>query len=762
MILKGYQKTAVDKLVKINKKLLEKEGQRVCVFKAPTGSGKTIMVAEFLNALVKEHLPSKYAFIWISGYNLHKQSRKKIESYLVSSPFTFSYLEDIQGNEFSQNEIVFVNWHSLTKQDKVNGEFTNIFMRENETDRNLPSYIENSKEKGLDIVLLVDESHYHYWSDKSQQLVQNVINPKLTIEISATPKLEPTNEEIEFEEAGKVTVRFEDVIAEGMIKTNVVVNMEIENYKDFRDVADDVIINAAILKQDELINAYKKIDKVIVPLVLIQLPNESETTSALDRTKLEYVEKYLADKFNITIDNHLLGIWLSENERKKNLENIEANNNEVRVLIFKQAIALGWDCPRAHILVMFRDIKNPTFEIQTVGRILRMPEAEHYTNDVLNQGYVYTNLDRIQIAHDNDSPPFFNIKPSHRKTTCEKLSLPSVYLRRIDYGDLTLTFRRIFIQEACKYFGINENDTPDKAKKKVDKKLELLPSELTQALISDAVIKNIDNIEDVIGKIIHFSVSEDDIKFKYEYFAKACSLPYAPIRSHTKIQQAIYDWFDNFLGYEKISRLEIQRIVVCSSLNQRIFKEIIETAKEKFKILNIRDKESKQSKSEYSWDIPVIDYFNELYVDIKSENYSMDKCYVLKKQSLPEETFEGLINNNLEIKWWYKNGAQREIYFSILYKNPEDNELHSFYPDYIVKFNDGRIGIFDTKSGITKDSNETKAKSDALQVYIQNELKQGRKIFGGIVDSRRSGLFFYTGPKYVSDVEDKHWERVNF
>lgn len=119
MTLKNYQKTAVDKLLKTSRVLLEKEGQRVCVFKAPTGSGKTIMLADYLRNFSDE-IPSKYAFLWISGNNLHKQSRGKLEMYLGASRFTFSYLEEVQNNELQENEIAFVNWHSLTKQDKKN------------------------------------------------------------------------------------------------------------------------------------------------------------------------------------------------------------------------------------------------------------------------------------------------------------------------------------------------------------------------------------------------------------------------------------------------------------------------------------------------------------------------------------------------------------------------------------------------------------------------------------------------------------------
>jgi type III restriction enzyme len=55
---------------------------------------------------------------------------------------------------------------------------------------------------------------------------------------------------------------------------------------------------------------------------------------------------------------------LSENKTNKDL--IDIQNSPVEALIFKQAIATGWDCPRAQILVMFREIKTVTFEIQTV------------------------------------------------------------------------------------------------------------------------------------------------------------------------------------------------------------------------------------------------------------------------------------------------------------------------------------------------------------------------------------------------------------
>lgn len=757
MKLKEYQIKAVDKLLIISKKLLEKPGIRSCVVKAPTGSGKTIIIAEWLSLLSKENLSKSYAFIWISGNNLHKQSKEKLQNYLQDSRYTLSYLEEISNNEFKENEIAFVNWHSLTKQDKE-GNYTNVLMRENESDRNLESYIKNTKEKGIGIVLIVDESHYHYWSKKSQDLVKTVIGPELILEVSATPTITPSPEDLEYEEAGQITIRFEDVVNEGMIKKEVIVNPEIGENRKFSDVADEVILSAAIQKREEIYKLYQSNKIEVHPLLLIQLPSEGEKTSALDESKLEKITKILKEKYDITVDNGRLGIWLSE--EKKNLENIERMDNQVEVLIFKQAIALGWDCPRAQLLVIFREIKSKVFEVQTVGRILRMPEAKHYEILDLDRAYVYTNIDKIAIKEDKDSRELFQVYPSHRKQEYKPIKLSSIYLKRVDYGDLTLKFRRLFIEEANKYFGIKENDLPVEAYKKADIKLELKPNELGQPIIADAMFTDIDNRvkDEIVGVSISFAVPEDEVKNKFETFAKLVSLPFAPIRSCNKVQMAIYDWFDNYLGYKGKTRLEIQKIIVCSDNNQKIFKEIVETAKIRFK--EIRQKEIDETKREKEsiWEVPSVLYFNEGFTDYESSNYSHDKCYVRTKRSQPEQNFEELLNKSKNINWWFKNGTEKEIYFAVSYIDPDDEIIRGFYPDYIVCYKDGSIGIYDTKSGITAKMSETTAKSNALQAYIEKHKDQ--KLKGGIIQDTKSGMYLFTGKNYNSSISEKGWIRL--
>lgn len=121
--------------------------------------------------------------------------------------------------------------------------------------------------------------------------------------------------------------------------------------------------------------------KIVRPLVLIQFPNgQPETVKAVEE-KLE--------SMGYTYDNGMVSIWMSE-DKKDLTDNLTDNDGTPVFLLMKQAISTGWDCPRAKILVKLREGMSEQFEIQTIGRIRRMPEARHYDDDLLDFCYVYT------------------------------------------------------------------------------------------------------------------------------------------------------------------------------------------------------------------------------------------------------------------------------------------------------------------------------------------------------------------------------------
>ncbi len=133
----------------------------------------------------------------------------------------------------------------------------------------------------------------------------------------------------------------------------------------------------------------------------------------------------------------------------------------------------------------------------------------------------------------------------------------------------------------------------------------------------------------------------------------------------------------------------------------------------------------------YDWQIPSEENYNSN--DYKIYNYKLcvyEPCYLHINRSSVEIEFEKFLENQLEvIEFWYKNGDNGRNYFGIKYI--KDDFPYTFYPDYIIKFKDNRIGIFDTKAGITAET--AKEKADSLQNFIVTENEKGLNLFGGIV-----------------------------
>lgn len=390
MLLKNYQEKRVQELYSTTLRLLSDRGSRSIVFKAPTGSGKTVMMQEYLRRFADTPMDREYAFVWISVNDLSRQSKRSFEKNLAGSSLHFSELSDVTDRELQKNEILFINWESIRSIDRATGDWKVIAMRDNERDENLPTYLANTHDAGRGIILIVDESHKSLSTPRAQELIINYIKPQIQIEVSATP------DSADYD--AKIDTKIEEVIEAGMIKKEVVINPGLSDTATIAET-DRFVLGAALAKARELRDMYISIDSPVRPLVLVQLPSESKSTSELDKTKLVRTIQILDQDFGINFSNQKLAIWLSED--KQNLEGIEKYESPVEVLIFKQAIATGWDCPRAQILVMFREIGSVTFEIQTVGRILRMPEQRHYEEHILNIAYVYTDLERAMIGiHD--------------------------------------------------------------------------------------------------------------------------------------------------------------------------------------------------------------------------------------------------------------------------------------------------------------------------------------------------------------------------
>lgn len=190
--LRDYQKHAVGSLKIKIENILRSPENGVAIFQAPTGSGKTVMVSQVLKDLVRNREDEKaFSFIWVSVRMLHEQSKEKLEKYYEDDRLLqCSYFDELHDRKIDENEILFINWSSINKKD------INIYIKDNEQDNNLNSVILNTKEEGREIILIIDESHHTASSEKSRELIE-IISPKVTLEVSATPHLKENVSEIE-------------------------------------------------------------------------------------------------------------------------------------------------------------------------------------------------------------------------------------------------------------------------------------------------------------------------------------------------------------------------------------------------------------------------------------------------------------------------------------------------------------------------------------------------------------------------------------
>lgn len=734
--LKQYQETAIDELTSTVKGLLSKEGmKKVCVFQAPTGSGKTIMTAKFIEELIKELPNDDICFVWVTvgKGDLHLQSKHSLEKIYDGTPRVSLVEEEFTGGRerIVKNEVVVVNWEKLRSKDRSTGDWKNVLMKDGEK-INFRAVLSKTREQRK-IILVIDESHIGATAERTNEL-RDEINADVILEMSATPKINPDPKDLARHMAGFVFVEPKDVIEAGIIKKELIINEKIDKIAKNESDSQEVVLESAYQKRIELKKLFKNEGSHINPLVLIQIP-----TAEAGKDKIEAVKMFLSKK-GITEKNAKLAIWLAE-QKSEALDWVAESDNGIEFLIFKQAIDTGWDCPRAHILVKFRESHSEIFEIQTVGRILRMPELKHYASEPLNIGYIYTNVQSIHVKREEYNPNIIKHLKGIRKDCYNDIKLLSYYRSRVDYGDITASFDPVFEKIACSEFGITKRDFFDENKKLLKKKGVVVDlKKYEQEIIQDAKIEG-KSFDEVVGKIdseqkTRLLIAGNDLQALFEQIIKDNLGSFRNVkRSVPKIKTTIYVWFQKYLGSRDWDEeaMMVQKIIVHNG-NRPIFERILMKAIDEYK--EIREKEIlkrvKESEQYYDFEIPKGSFYNQ-HTDesVKSKKCLYEPCYLNSDRTNPELEFEEYLEENSKhIIWWWKNGENKKDYFGIKYEYPK-GVLHTFYPDYLVQLEDGRIGIFETKDKGDQDgSTFTKAKSEALHKYIKEYNK--KRVFGGI------------------------------
>lgn len=782
-----FQEKAIDSLLWWVKRLWRNEGQQQnLTFKAPTGSGKTYMTGRLICELA--HQPDwqqDVAFVWITfSDDLAMQSRDKFRDYFAPNiPGRLLTISDFDLGRLEKNDVMFLNWQKL-----VSRKAENRVNRRPDDERMLKEQgyyyedvVEQTHADGREIILVIDESHKNVTTASMRDVIQPM-DPKLIIRVSATPEREPSATDVNHFREGYVEINRQEVVDAGMIKAEVVCQTEEDLRKQSGQDLDESLVKMAMEKRAELKLQIDHFGLAVNPLVLIQLPNDDAVYGDnIVQTKEEIVTGLLL-RNGVAQEN--IACWF---DQKKKPEGIEDNNSNYEYLLFKVAAGTGWDCPRAQILVMFREVKSATFHTQTVGRILRVPVRGVSGCDIFRTGYHYTNYQRNEVnvpEQSNTNKPKLYLAENRKGEDFEiDVKLNTEYIPRIDYGDLGRAdkFQACLVSEFNNFFCITDNDIFSQRRKRLEQKGMLLNPRITRDIIVNAKFEDIDQISTDILKLgddANVELSRNDAE---KTFGLICvQLLREQEDDNTKIKNVSRSW--SIL--KSALRIWLKQVVPNLSDDQcyRIFIKDFECAdgglirRAFFEMLKAykpnlaKQKNSRKEQAEKQEVETFVVKKRYAYTD-DYEALEMKRClfrpfYIRKnyKGRKTEQEFADFLDAQETVDWWMKNGDSGKDFLSIRYESSEDGETHLFYPDWIVHYYDGTIGIYDTKGGITASSQDTHDKANELQrrIKILNGWnRENIRYIGGIVCKRNGMWMLNKEPQYSYQSRSMdEWEQM--
>ncbi len=731
ILLKEFQTNAINDLISA----FDDNNLNV-VLKSCTGSGKTVILTSFIDEILKRN--GDYVFIWFTPGQgeLEEQSKKKMDLYITGR--RTKLLSDVMKEGFEKGDTCFVNWELLVNKTNTatkEGDFTNIYQ-----------HIKNAENNGCVFVVVIDEEHLNQ-TIKSRDVV-SLFHPKKIINASATPKTTGAFTLVNVDE--------EDVIESELIKKKIIINLDVDNNVKVESQT-SYLLEKAIKKRDELYGCYiKETANSINPLIIVQIPNENPVL-------LEAVEKYFISQ-NISYENGLLSVWLSN--KKINIEEIEKNDAKPIAIIIKQAISTGWDCPRAQILVKLRDNMDETFEIQTIGRIRRMPEAKFYNDERLNYSYLYTFDEKYVIE----------VKQKTGKNALDSVTLHINTSFESDQINLYKELKnpkaigidsRIAWKALSKHYKTKYHLTT-KLKDNVDK-LEtggyLFETDIIKNVLSGTVrtltkeefkrLKKLNLIEPLNthrhGTQFHHVVGE---------LAKEININYDEMRV------IIRRLFDEKVRDDQNKILSLSPVELYSFFINNFFlikQDLKESLSDVSSIpLNLTSLSVKEEKFSFPSEFIFTYDSNQKLQRVYEKNLYVGYLSSAEPRSNSEKRFEKYCEQSENVLWFYKNGDKGIEFLSIVYENSYKKQK-LFYPDYVVMDKNKKIWIIETKGGFTRTgkSEDIDKFSPHKFIVLKNYLSK-HNLDGGFVRlDKASDELCICREKYSDNIGSDDWELLS-
>lgn len=385
---------------------------QVISFTAPTGAGKTIIMASLIESIFTGNdsfveQPNAIV-IWLSDSpQLNEQSKQKIDAKAdrIRLGQCVTVNEDSFDKEtFEDGHIYFLNTQKLSTSSKLtkqgDGRTYTIWQT-----------LENTVDQKSDrLYFIIDEAHRGIQgreAGKATTIMQKFIKgsssdgiPPMPVVIGMSATTDRFNKLVEGTSSTihKVIVTAEDVRASGLLKDRIIITYPEEDAVN-NDMA---ILQAAADDWKEkwehwTLYCSEQHYAYVNPVFIVQVLNgtgkkltDTDLADCLvkiqDRTGFKFEDGQVVHTFGQTtsaIPANGLEIRYVEPSRI-------ADDRNIRVVFFKENLSTGWDCPRAETMMSFKRANDATYIAQLLGRMVRTPMQKHIqVDEVLNDVHLY-------------------------------------------------------------------------------------------------------------------------------------------------------------------------------------------------------------------------------------------------------------------------------------------------------------------------------------------------------------------------------------
>jgi hypothetical protein len=381
-VLKGYQREAVEHALDVFRhaeSLLQDApdaasrrtviAHHACLLlEAPTGAGKTLMAGAIAEGFSRADHPrnARVVWFWFTPFaNLVEQTRGALKR-----DFSGLRLRDLSSDRIAHacasGDVFIATWSAVAAK---NAE-TRKLRQTGDLSLSLDAFIPLLREGGLRIGAVIDEAHHTLFAKAPTQALRfyrEVLQPEFTLLITATPDdadVKKFRKEVGIQYLSRNLVARHEAVDAGLIKQGIrsIAYLAAADQKTVVDLpatalAEGWQTHRAIKQQ------LSELGVRLTPLMLVQVGNSGKAgTNAIEEAK--------AKLLRLGVPEEAIA-WYTADDPNDDLQ-AAAVDERKEVLLFKVAVALGFDAPRAFTLVSLRGAKDVGFGLQVVGRILRV------------------------------------------------------------------------------------------------------------------------------------------------------------------------------------------------------------------------------------------------------------------------------------------------------------------------------------------------------------------------------------------------------